>query len=163
MSRLYSYSGNVPLCEATLLGREDGVDGAADVWTEGAADTLIVAKVEEAALSGGSGLSSNVSLSTDFFKKFVQSSPSEGWLAPVGTGSEKMAACRAGVLGVRPKGEAGKRRVLADAPGLARPTFSLTSSFHSRMLAKICKISNFLGSDRSRTKNATRLFVMTPL
>lgn len=46
--------------------------------------------------------------------------------------SEKKSVLKDGVLGVRWKGDAGRRRVLCDAPGRARPACSFCSSVHAR-------------------------------
>lgn len=49
-----------------------------------------------------------------------------------GGASEKNSVLRDGVLGVRWKGEAGRRSVLCDAPGRARPACSFCSSVQAR-------------------------------
>lgn len=53
-------------------------------------------------------------------------------LPDVGGASEKKSVLKDGVLGVRWKGEAGRRKVLCDAPGRARPACSFCSSVHAR-------------------------------
>lgn len=58
-----------------------------------------------------------------------------------------------GVLGVRWNGDIGSRILLLDAPGLARPASSFSSSVQPKSAAIICRIWNFLGSDRSRARN----------
>lgn len=49
-----------------------------------------------------------------------------------GAFSEKNSVLRDGVLGVRWKGETGRRRVLFEAPGRARPACSFCSSVQAR-------------------------------
>lgn len=58
-----------------------------------------------------------------------------------------------GVLGVRWNGDIGNLMLLFDAPGLARPACSFCSSVQPKSAAIICRIWNFLGSDRSRARN----------
>lgn len=67
--------------------------------------------------------------------------------------SEKNSVLNEGVLGVRWKGEAGRRNVLCEAPGRARPACSFCSSVHARYPAITCKIWNRFGSDRSIERN----------
>lgn len=63
------------------------------------------------------------------------------------------------MLGVRWKGEVGSLRLLLEAPGRARPACSRCSSVHPSSPAMICRIWNFLGSDRSRDRNCRKWFV----
>lgn len=49
-----------------------------------------------------------------------------------GVFSEKNSVLRDGVLGVRWKGETGRRRLLFEAPGRVRPACSFCSSVHAR-------------------------------
>jgi hypothetical protein len=80
-------------------------------------------------------------------------------LPEVGTGSEKKSVFRDGVLGVLWKGEVGRRSVLLEVPGRARPACSRCSSVQFKSPAIICRIWNFLGSDRSRARNCSTWFV----
>ena len=64
-----------------------------------------------------------------------------------------------GVLGVRWNGDMGKRKLLFDAPGLARPACSFCSSVQLRSAAINCRIWNFLGSERSRARKCKKWFV----
>ena len=73
--------------------------------------------------------------------------------------SAKNSVDRDGVLGVRWKGDMGKRKLLFDAPGLARPACSFCSSVQLRRAAINCRIWNFLGSERSRARNCKTWFV----
>lgn len=65
-------------------------------------------------------------------RKPAQRSASDSLPPDVGGASEKNSVLRDGVLGVRWKGEAGRRRVLCDAPGRARPACSFCSSVQAR-------------------------------
>jgi hypothetical protein len=64
-----------------------------------------------------------------------------------------------GVLGVRWNGDTGKRKLLFEAPGLARPACSFCSSVQLRSAAISCRIWNFLGSERSRARKCKKWFV----
>jgi len=64
-----------------------------------------------------------------------------------------------GVLGVRWNGDMGKRKLLFDAPGLARPACSFCSSVQLSSAAINCRIWNFLGSERSRARKCKKWFV----
>src|SRR3569833_305139 len=86
-------------------------------------------------------------------RKLAHRSPSDS-LPDVGVGSEKNSVLSDGVLGVRWKGDVGSRRLLlADVPGRARPACSRCSSVQFSTPAMICRIWNFLGSDRSSVRN----------
>jgi hypothetical protein len=61
-----------------------------------------------------------------------------------------------GVLGVRWNGDTGKRKLLVDAPGLARPACSFCSSVQLRSDAIICRIWNRLASERSRARKCKK-------
>lgn len=86
-------------------------------------------------------------------RKLAHRSANDSLLAEEGVGSEKKSVLRDGVLGVLWKGEVGRRRLLLEAPGLARPACSRCSSVQLSRPAITCKIWNFLGSDRSRARN----------
>lgn len=86
----------------------------------------------------------------------VQRSANDSLLAGA---SAKNSLDRDGVLGVRWKGDVGKRRVLYDVPGLARPACSFCSSVQFRRAAINCRIWNFLGSERSRARKCRKWFV----
>jgi hypothetical protein len=70
----------------------------------------------------------------------------------VAGGSLKNSVDSEGVLGVRWNGDAGKRKLLLDVPGLARPACSFCSSVQLRSAAINWRIWNFLGSERSRAR-----------
>lgn len=77
----------------------------------------------------------------------------------VAGGSVKNSLDSEGVLGVRWNGELGKRKLLFDPPGLARPACSFCSSVQLRSAAINCKIWNFFGSDRSRARKCRKWLV----
>jgi hypothetical protein len=70
----------------------------------------------------------------------------------VAGGSLKNSVDSEGVLGVRWNGDMGKRRLLLDVPGRARPACSFCSSVQLRSAAINWRIWNFLGSERSRAR-----------
>jgi hypothetical protein len=70
--------------------------------------------------------------------------------------SEKNSVFSAGELGVRWKGDVGRRRLLLAVPGRASPACSLCSSVQFRRPAMICNIWNFLESDLSSARNWRR-------
>lgn len=92
-------------------------------------------------------------------RKLAHRSDRDSLLADVGVGSEKNSVFKEGVLGVLWNGECGRRRVLLEAPGLARPACSRCSSVQFKSPAMTCKIWNFLGSDRSRARNCKKWLV----
>ncbi len=100
--------------------------------------------------------------STLFSRKPAQRSASDS-LADVGVSSEKYSALRDGVLGVRWNGDDGRRRLLVEVPGLASPACSRCSSVQFSRPAMICRIWNFLGSDRSRERKWRKWLVTTCL
>jgi hypothetical protein len=89
-------------------------------------------------------------------RKLAQRSAKDSLLPDVGAGSEKNSVFRDGVLGVRWKGECGRRRLLLEAPGLAKPACSRCSSVQLRRPAITCRIWNFFGSDRSSARNCRK-------
>lgn len=100
-------------------------------------------------------------------RKSVHRSASDSlwWLLPAAAeeaddaSEKKNSVLRDGVLGVRWKGELGRRRLLLAVPGRASPACSRCSSVHASKPAMICRIWNFLGSDRSRARNWRKWFV----
>src|SRR3569833_3272343 len=94
-----------------------------------------------------------VASSTLRSRKLAHRSPSAS-LPDVGVGSVLFSVLCVGVLGVRWKGDVGCwRLLLADVPGRARPACSRCSSVQFSTPAMICRIWNFLGSDRSSVRN----------
>lgn len=95
-------------------------------------------------------------------RKPAHSSASDS-LSLAEVGSEKRSALSEGELGVRWKGDAGRRRLLPEAPGRARPACSRCSSVQSRYPAMTCKTWKRLTSPRSRVRKCKRWFVTTCL
>jgi hypothetical protein len=85
------------------------------------------------------GLLSPEASSTLRSRKCAQRSARDSF-ADVGVDSVKNSVLSEGVLGVLWKGEIGSRRELLEAPGLARPAFSRSSSDQLSRPAMICKI-----------------------